>query len=551
MREFIENSKSDLSEFELRLAKILLLNYGEIEATSYHRGVRQKKIARLIELNKDRILELPLRESKDFSQEKIQILTRLSVKSFRGFQTDQSFLFGNRFTFVYGRNGTGKSSFVDAIEYSLMGDIQEAKYKRINIDEYIKNIYTGDGVSPHLYGMSSDGTEVKISSDTEKYNFSVIERNRIDNFSRMSAETNSVQQQRLAALVGLDSWDTFINAFSKEIETYLSYENEQVSEIEAAKKDLQASKNSLAASEHTVDASKAVIKNILKEFKQENLEKLSKSLVTKKLKLSEELGTIGTFPRISTELLELVNSKQKQFLSTQEIYRKNVSRIDQYKSDLSLVDLAKAIISQKVKQSNVCPACLTTIKNKDGSLNVKVDPYENAEIIQTQFIDAKNLEASNKKLQNQLENELRGLSSSIQKLVNQIDASGLQPIDNLKTLSNAIDDFFAKKLAIPDSVWLTASSISELDDIIKKYDSKLEESGLQKINLQTELNQINQTQGSLETAKKSVDASHPVQQKIRGSIAKSEKLVAELNEKAQIAIKINKPMREFSHAYES
>ena len=213
------------------------MNHDKIESTSYYGGMRQKEIAHLIKLNHNKTLDLPLKTSNNYTSKEIQNLTRLTVMSFRGFQNKQIFRFGNRFNFVYGRNGTGKSSFVEAIEYSLMGNIQEAKYKRIDINKYIKNIYTKNAVTPKLYGMSNNGKEVEISPDTEKYNFSVIERNRIDNFSRMSAETNSVQQQRLAALVGLDSWNTFVNSFSKEIDTYLVYENELTDEIQAAKKD--------------------------------------------------------------------------------------------------------------------------------------------------------------------------------------------------------------------------------------------------------------------------------------------------------------------------
>lgn len=35
LRDFIENTKSSFNETELKLAKILLLNYEEIESTSY------------------------------------------------------------------------------------------------------------------------------------------------------------------------------------------------------------------------------------------------------------------------------------------------------------------------------------------------------------------------------------------------------------------------------------------------------------------------------------------------------------------------------------
>lgn len=551
LRNFIENPNSGLNKIELKLAKIIFVNYDTIEPTSYYRGTRQKKIAHLISLNHNKTLDFPLKTSNDSTSKEIQSLTRLTVMSFRGFQTKQIFRFGNRFTFVYGRNGTGKSSFVEAIEYSLMGNIQEAKYKRIDINQYIKNIYTKNAVLPKLYGMSNDGKEVEISPDTEKYNFSVIERSRIDNFSRMSAETNSVQQQRLAALVGLDSWNTFVNAFSKEIDTYLGYDNELTDEIKAAKKDLVDSENSLAASERTVTASKSVLTKFLNEFQKDDLEQLSESFAAKKAKLSTELSKNGTLSLISSDLLESVNTMQAQFLETQKIYHENTSKINHYKNDLSLVDLAKAILSQKVQKSNVCPACLTSIRNKDGSLNVTVDPYENAQKIQTQFRNATNIEASNNKLRSRLENELRGLYGSLQKLLTQFENSGLHPMNKLTALSDAIDIFFRDKIAIPESVWLSSSVINEINDIIKKHNCELGKSTSQKISLQTTLSQINQNQGSFNTAKKSVEASRPIQENLKKSIEASKQLIANLSETAQIAIDKNKLLKGLSKAYET
>lgn len=551
LRNFIENPKSGLNELELKLAKIIFVNHDKIESTSYYGGMRQKEIAHLIKLNHNKTLDLPLKTSNNYTSKEIQNLTRLTVMSFRGFQNKQIFRFGNRFNFVYGRNGTGKSSFVEAIEYSLMGNIQEAKYKRIDINKYIKNIYTKNAVTPKLYGMSNNGKEVEISPDTEKYNFSVIERNRIDNFSRMSAETNSVQQQRLAALVGLDSWNTFVNSFSKEIDTYLVYENELTDEIQAAKKDLAVSEKSLIASENTVKESKSILKGFLNEFQKDDLKQLSDSFTEKKEKLSTELSKNETLPLISPDLFTSLNTMQAKFLNAQKIYHENTSKINHYKNDLSLVELAKAVLSQKAHHSNVCPACLTSIKNEDGSLNVAVDPYENAQKIQTQFLDATNIEASNSKLRSQLENELRSFYGSLQKLLNQFENSGLHPINKLTALSDAIDAFFGEKIAIPESAWLSPSVINEINDIIKKHNCDLGKSTSKKNVLQTTLNQINQNQGSFNTAKKLVEASKPIQKNLRDSIEASKQLIVNLSEKAQIAINKNKSTKKISKAYET
>ncbi len=51
---------------------------------------------------------------------------------------------------LIGPNGTGKSCFCEALEYTLLGSINEAESKRIDIEQYIKNLNTGISEQPIL-----------------------------------------------------------------------------------------------------------------------------------------------------------------------------------------------------------------------------------------------------------------------------------------------------------------------------------------------------------------------------------------------------------------
>lgn len=55
----------------------------------------------------------------------------LEVDSFRGFSVSRTFNLDKQYVFFYGHNGSGKSSFSEAMEYSLIGVIEEADANKI------------------------------------------------------------------------------------------------------------------------------------------------------------------------------------------------------------------------------------------------------------------------------------------------------------------------------------------------------------------------------------------------------------------------------------
>lgn len=444
LRRFIEDPHSELSQTERDLCVLLYLNYDQIEKTSFHIGIRPKLIAKLITENKRTKLVLP-ENSRSFGFPKaVKKLSKVKIKSFRGFQEEQEFHFGHKFTFIYGRNGTGKSSLVDAIEFSLLNNIQEAKYKRIDVGEYIKNIYTRAGIHPKLYGLSNDGSEIEVAADPEAYNFAIIERNRIENFARLSAETASIQQQRLAALVGLDSWNEFVNNFSKDIDKYLPFEDELNEQIAGQQAKLTSYKDQLSASEKSVQDSEVELKNLLTQFDKRDLDELKTYLSSQKVKLNGELSNVGTVSIISEKYVSDIIESQSRYLKAKNTYLNHQKEMSKYKNNLSLVDLANAILEQQRFHSNNCPACLSQIRDEHEELMVPEDPYTRAKGIKVQYDAAVKLERKIADEKVKLESHLRNLIRMLQTAHDSFQEVGLKGLTTIERLQEAIEIFFTE-----------------------------------------------------------------------------------------------------------
>jgi chromosome segregation protein len=76
-------------------------------------------------------------------------LSHIEVAGFRGYSKPVRISFAKRFTILDGRNGVGKSSVFDAIEFALLGKLtkyEDAKADRESADDYIW--WRGEGVPP-------------------------------------------------------------------------------------------------------------------------------------------------------------------------------------------------------------------------------------------------------------------------------------------------------------------------------------------------------------------------------------------------------------------
>lgn len=217
------SSLSALSDHEKKLVNLILSNFDSIAEASTAQGKRAKLLNNLIQKDgKDTVSEISNVENDP--EDKIFPFVKLDhikICQFRGFSQEEIIKFDKKFTFIYGPNGSGKSSLCEALEYSMLGYINEAISKRINIEKYIRNSVTGKYSYPVLKGINRANEPITIKHNPSVYYFCFIEKSRIENFARISANTPNDKQNLLSSLFGLNEFNEFVNNFTESIDKYI------------------------------------------------------------------------------------------------------------------------------------------------------------------------------------------------------------------------------------------------------------------------------------------------------------------------------------------
>ncbi|CAM5562935.1 AAA family ATPase [Rhodanobacter lindaniclasticus] len=116
-------------------------------------------------------------------------LDKLEVGPFRGFMSPETFDLSHDITLVYGANGTGKSSFCEALETAMLGYISEAQAKRVEHRDYCNNVRLRRHAAPVLTTRAVDGSAGQLAVNESLHRFCFIEKNRLDDFARIAART--------------------------------------------------------------------------------------------------------------------------------------------------------------------------------------------------------------------------------------------------------------------------------------------------------------------------------------------------------------------------
>ena len=211
----IYKAEKDLSIYEIKILNIILSEFDVIASKGTAGGSRANYLVSRISENNftPKNEELKTVEKSTLSNSRIERLQNLEIESFRGFSTNLNFDFSKQYSTFYGANGSGKSSLCEALEYCILGTVQEATTRRIPLEQFLKNKKNDRFVKPKLRAVL-DGNIIELSSNLEAYKFSFIEKNRIDSFSHIGATTPSEKTERLAALFGLSEFTDFVRGFT-------------------------------------------------------------------------------------------------------------------------------------------------------------------------------------------------------------------------------------------------------------------------------------------------------------------------------------------------
>jgi DNA repair exonuclease SbcCD ATPase subunit len=411
--------KQNLSEIDIKLLNIIITNFDSLAPLGTAGGKRAKELSELIIKFKNTIssaLEVNNTE-QEIDISKIGKLYELEIGPFRGFTSQERFLFDKKFTFLYGPNGSGKSSFFEGLEYALIGDISEAASKRIPLELYIQNIENRKTEVPVIYSVDIKGTRKKIMQNRERYRFSLIEKNRIDNFARISATTPNEQKDRIASLFGLDAFSDFVDGFTDNFQQ-LSTSTPKADDFSAVNEKIEIKKQRINEIKKDMEQNTIAQNQLIKEVSENDV----KDKEQLKIFLTGHDGTSGKINQLLKEQAQEIPENidisifDKIPKETNELYltilslNTNLNNFLKYSSDINYKELYTAIVAiGQISDDNkkICPACKTPIEQ------VKVNPFLNAENELTKLQD---LTA----LQDCIQNESRDIEQKIRMLNNLI-----------------------------------------------------------------------------------------------------------------------------------
>lgn len=379
---FLETLNNDgISDDVRKIANLVLNHLDGLIPLSTAQGQRIKKIVQLaqekwttISANIQPSLQQITTQSSPFTQ-----LKSLSVGPFRGFAKQEDFDLTSQLVLIYGPNGTGKSSFCEALEFSLLGSVAEAESKRFRPQDYLKNAHTNNFIPPILVGLDSEGNDISISANEARYRFCFVEKNRIDNFSRIAAQAPAKQTELISTLFGLDAFTEFVRNFTDSMDgRYIDLEGVKAKELSNKRETLAGHQQQL----------KTIIPEELQKIdtEEKELAKAYRKGCTF-AEMADELhgteGKIGLIKQLENELQKQLPQKSNVTLTKLETLKQSIetdiSELDSKEAELakmsqhiSFKQLYEAVIQVKVSSSAQCPACMTPLQQ------VKVNPFDHA-----------------------------------------------------------------------------------------------------------------------------------------------------------------------------
>jgi len=352
-----------------KLANIVLDHFEEIVPLGTAHGRRTQKIVELAQREFKTVVSECSAGIEDIQTESkgITKLKSLTVGPFRGFAKSETFDLNSQIVLIYGPNGTGKSSFCEALEYCLLGTVEEAENKRFReTHDYLKNAYVGRFEIPIIEANFTDAEPAIVIANEAQFRFCFVEKNRIDNFSHIAAHSPARQTELISTLFGLDSFNDFVRGFSAEIdERYIDLIGVKGSQLEKKRLVLEGDKK-------TIEASTQALKQLPTE-EQTLADKYQKDISFADFVIAlgrhEQPGKIQQLEaELQQSLPTLSGLKHTDLLQARTDVEKAVTDLKAketelagYSEELSYKQLYQAVIALIAVSQENCPACKTPL----------------------------------------------------------------------------------------------------------------------------------------------------------------------------------------------
>ncbi|MFC4965227.1 AAA family ATPase [Alcaligenes sp. GCM10023179] len=339
-------------------------------------------------------------------------LHSLNVGPFRGFRTTETFNFPQRITMFYGPNGSGKTSLCEALELALLGSVDEASAKRIPPQRYFANLHENRYVPPTLAVRGAEGLVSVVQTDPEAYRFCFIEKNRIDNFSRIAAKSAGEKKDLIASLFGMEQFHDFVTNFNESMDPQLDLVAIQQQQLETQRAALQRDQATINDERQALQAIEQEEEAYARAYAvdlsyQQLLELIGSDAAPGRLHyLNTQLDgpTPGLYGVSSSALITAYQVADR----AQERLEDVDKRLTAKTGETSFQNLYNAVLGLQALSPDNCPACGTPIS---GELHVARDPYMQARDGLAQLQELANLQTEKKAVQGEWERASRGLES--------------------------------------------------------------------------------------------------------------------------------------------
>lgn len=362
-----------------KVANLVLSHLDTLVPLSTAQGQRIKKIVKLAKTNWETISSdiQPVQQQATAQASQFSQLKSLSVGPFRGFARQEEFDLASQLVLIYGPNGTGKSSFCEALEFGLLGNVAEAESKRFrNQDDYLKNAHANSFTPPTLVGLDSQGDDVTVSANEAMYRFCFIEKNRIDNFSRIAAQVPAKQTELISTLFGLDAFTDYVHNFTDTMDTrYIDLEGVKAKELATKREALAGHQQQLET------AIPEELQNIEKEetdLAQSYREDCAFfQMVTELNGTEDKTGVIKLLeddlqkqlPQKSNATIAGLDALKRSIQTDADELKTKQEELSKASQQVSFKQLYNAVTELKESSPEQCPACQTPLDQ------VRVNPF--------------------------------------------------------------------------------------------------------------------------------------------------------------------------------